>query len=55
MKELIECLRSKKYKIGWIIGDTVCYSYLNAKENHVRGKIISTCEYKRLKKDGDIL
>ena len=55
MEELIEYLKSKKYKIKWIIGDTVYYLYLNAKGNHVRGKIISKYEYRRLKKDGDIL
>jgi len=55
MEELIEYLNNKKYKIRWIIGDTACYSYLNAKDNYVNGRIISVDEYKRLKKNGDIL
>jgi len=49
MQEMISYLKSKEYIIRWVIGDTACYSYKNAKGHYVNANTMSVFDYELAK------
>jgi len=45
---MLDYLKRRGYKVRWVIGETACYAYKNAKGNFVNANIMSLFDYKLL-------